>query len=280
MDLRLGQHEALHRLLGREAVAHLLGVDVGFGAEDAEAELLLRHFEREEPDRLAPANRDVLGDVQREGGLADRRPGREDDEVRSLEPGGHPVELGEARRQAREHALPAAGFLDDLEVAADDLPDRLETALDRALGDVEDLAGGLAEQRLRVLVSREPLADDPLARADQPAQRRLFLDDARVMLDVADVGHAVEERREVGGAADLFDRARAVELVLERQHVDLGRALGELAHGGVDAPMVVREEVVGVEDRDDEVERRRIEQDGSENGALRFQVRRQRFVGQ
>ena len=68
--------EALHRLLGGEAVAHLLGVDVGLGAEDAEAELLLRHLEREEADRLALANRDVLGDVQREGRLADRRAGR------------------------------------------------------------------------------------------------------------------------------------------------------------------------------------------------------------
>ena len=73
VDLGLGEDEPLHGLLGREAVAHLLGVHVGLRAEHAEAELLPGHLEREEADRAALADRDVLGDVQREGRLSDRR---------------------------------------------------------------------------------------------------------------------------------------------------------------------------------------------------------------
>ena len=167
MDLGLGQDQPLHRLLGGVSVADLLGVDVGLRTEHAEAELLLGHLQREEADRAALADGDVLGDVQRERGLSDRRPRRDDDQIRALQARGHPVELGESRREARQHALPAAGVLDDLEVVAHDLPDRLEPAPDRAFGDVEDLAGRLAQQGP---ASRSP--DSPSRTIFWPARMR------------------------------------------------------------------------------------------------------------
>ena len=143
-------------LAGGVAVPDLLRVHVGLGAEDAEADLLLGHFQREEADRAPLADGDVLGDVQREGGLPDRGPRREDDQVGALQARGHPVELREPGRETRQHALPAAGLLDDVQVVAGDLADRLEAAPDRVLGDVEDLAGGVAQQGLGVLLLREP----------------------------------------------------------------------------------------------------------------------------
>ena len=156
-----------------------------------------------------------------------------------------------------EHPLPAPGVLDDLEVVA------------RRPGRSARSRPGSRPRRCRrsrrwprpsrasaSCVPGEAVAHDPLARPDEPPERRLLLDDPRVVLDVADVGNAVEQRRQVGGAADLLDRARAVELFLEREHVDLGGALGELDHRVVDAAVRVREEVVARQDGDDEGERR------------------------
>ena len=45
--------------------------------------------------------RDVLADVERERGLAHRRPARDDDEVARLQARRHPVEVGEAGRPRR-----------------------------------------------------------------------------------------------------------------------------------------------------------------------------------
>ena len=82
-----------------------------------------------------------------------------------------------------------------------------------------------------------------MADEDQAAQRRLLLDDARVVLDVGRVRHAVDERRDVGRAADLVELARARELVLERDEVDGLAALDEADHLVEDAAVRVAEEV-------------------------------------
>ena len=67
----------------RKPDAQPLRVDVGDAREQAQDELLLAHLEAEDADALALLDRGVLGDVEREARLADRRPGREDDRGRS-----------------------------------------------------------------------------------------------------------------------------------------------------------------------------------------------------
>ena len=47
----------------------------------------------------------VLGEVQRQAGLADRRAGRDEDEVRLLKTRRHRVEVGEAGADAADLAL-------------------------------------------------------------------------------------------------------------------------------------------------------------------------------
>ena len=73
--------------------------------EQAEHELLLAHLEAEDADDLLLGHRGVLGEVQREAGLADRRAGRDEDEVGLLEARRHRVEVGEARADAADLAL-------------------------------------------------------------------------------------------------------------------------------------------------------------------------------
>ena len=53
--------------------------------------------------------RDVLGDVQRERGLAHARPPGDDDEVARLQPRGHLVEVGEAGRHAGDRRTDRRG---------------------------------------------------------------------------------------------------------------------------------------------------------------------------
>ena len=76
-----------------EAGAEPLRVDVGDARQQAQDELLLAHLEAEDADALALLDGGVLGDVEREARLADRRPGREDDEVALLEAGRQRVEV-------------------------------------------------------------------------------------------------------------------------------------------------------------------------------------------
>ena len=76
-------------------------------------------------------------------------------------------------------------------------------------------------------------------------------------------------------AARLLDGSGPVQLLFERQDVDLGRPLGQLEHRGVDAPVCVGEEIFPRQDRDDERERGGVEKDRAENGALGVQVLRE-----
>jgi hypothetical protein len=68
------------------------------------------------------------------------------------------------------------------------------------------------------------VVDHLVAGEDQVAQRRLFLDDAGVVLDVGRARHAVHERRDVGRPADFVQVAGPAELLAQGHHVDRSRA--------------------------------------------------------
>ena len=87
-----------------EAGAQALRVDVGDAREQAQDELLLAHLEAEHADALALLDGGVLGDVEREARLADRRAGRDDDQVALLEAGRQRVEVREAGADAADLA--------------------------------------------------------------------------------------------------------------------------------------------------------------------------------
>ena len=114
---------------------------------------------------------------------------------------------------------------------------------------------------------------------DQVAKGRLFLDDARVVLDVGAARHAVGERRDVGGAADFLELARSLQLVLQRDQVDGVVALAERDHLVEDAAMRIAEEVARVDQLGGVVERLVVDQDRAEYGLLGLEVVRQRPFG-
>ena len=89
---------------------------------------------------------------------------------------------------------------------------RDEAGLDAILGDREDRALRFVENQVGFLVRFVGAAENLVRREDQVAERRLLLDDLRVVLDVGRARHAVDERRDVGRPADFLEiagRARA-----------------------------------------------------------------------
>ena len=110
------------------------------------------------------------------------------------------------------------------------------------------------------------------------AQRRLFLDDARVVLDVGGARHAVGQRRDVGRTADFVELAGARQLLLQRDEIDRLVPLVERNHLVEDAPMRVAIEVAAVDDLHREVERVVVDEDRAEHRALRFEIVRKRTL--
>ena len=100
----------------------------------------------------------------------------------------------------------------------------------------------------------------------------------RVPLDVRDVGDAVDERRNVRRPADLFELGVLGQLLAQCQQIDLAALLRQPPHGGENRSMRVAEKVLGVDRTDDTVERVIVDEDRSEDRALRVRGLRQRPI--
>ena len=193
----------------QHARAQQLRVDARLHREQALHDRHARHLEGEQAHGDLLADRDVGGHREGEGGLADRRPGADHDELGGLEAVGEVVELGEARGHARVAALGVVEALDRVEGPADDLLGRVVAAALVPVGDLEDLPLGLLDDLadLRGVVVRP--GDDLLRDAREAAPDGGRLHDARVVLHVGARRHRRGEARDVGEAAALLQAARA-----------------------------------------------------------------------
>src|SRR4029453_10684185 len=90
---------------------------------------------------------------------------------------------------------------------------------------------------------------------------------------------AVDERGDVGGAADLVEIAGTSELLLERDQIDRVAALGQPHHLVEDAPMRVAKEILRVDDFRGEVERVVVQQNRAEDRASGLGVVRKGPLG-
>ena len=156
---------------------------------------------------------------------------------------------------------------------------RDEAVADLVVGDREDGVLGLIEDDVGLLLGLVGGRQNLVGREDQVPERRLLLDDPRVVLDVGRARHAVDERGDVGRAADLVELAGSPELLFERDQIDGVAALGQLDHLVEDAPVRVAEEIVRVDHLGGEVERVVVQQDRAEHGAFGFEIVRKRAFG-
>ena len=161
------------------------------------------------PTLLPLLDRRVLGDVEREARLADRRPGGDDDQVALLEAGRQRVEVREAGPDAADLAAVGVQVVEPVVGVVEQRLERAEPDVDALLADREQLGLGAVDRLLdlgRVLVA-DP--GDPAGRADQVAQDRLALDDPGVLGGVDGGRRLVREARQVGAAADRLELVRA-----------------------------------------------------------------------
>ena len=187
----------------------------------------------------------MLGEVQRQAGLADRWAGGDEDEVRLLKARGQRVEVGEAGADAADLALVLVQVVEPVVGRVEQRLERREAGLDALLADREQLllrpVDDLADVR------RPPVADPAIlpGRADEVPQDALALDDAAVVDGVDRGRREVDEARQVGRAPDLVERALALEDLRDRDDVDRLAPLVELEDGPVDRPVVPAVEVLG-----------------------------------
>ena len=191
---------------------------------------------------------EVRRHAEAETGLPHRRARREDDEVSRLEAGGEQVELLVPGRDTGDLGARLVEVRDALEAVLEEHLDVREVARHLLLAELEhDLLGAVDEVGdLTLALLSEP--HDLLARADEAAQRRHLLDDARVVLDVR--GRR-DERGELGHPrlpSCSFELGPLVELVGQRDRVD-GLALRpQRERGAVDLRVALAVEVGRVED--------------------------------
>jgi len=153
---------------------------------------------------------------------------------------------------------------------------RDEAVADLVVGDREDRVLGLIEDQIGLVLAGVGGREDLVGRKNQVPERRLLFDDPRVVLDVGRARHAVDQRRDVGRAADLVEVARPSELLFQRDQIDRVVALRQLDHLVEDAAVGVAEEIVRVDDLGGEVEGVVVQQNRPEHRAFGFEIVRQR----
>ncbi len=252
-------------------------VDLRFRGEHAHEQRLFRHFEREEPGHAA-VRRDVLADVEHETGLAHRRARRDDDEVAGLQAARLAIDVVEAGRHAGDERLVLEQPLDLWKAVTDQRAHRHEAGLDAVFGDGKNRALGLVEDEVGFLIGLVGGAEDLVRREDQVPERRLFLDDLRVVLDVGRSRHPVNERCDVGRAAHLLEVAGALQLLLERHEIDRLAALRQIEHALEDAAMRVAEERLRADHRRRDVEGVVVDEDRAQHRSFRFEIMRKRTL--
>ncbi len=132
----------------------------------------------------------MLGDVEREAGLAHARPAGDDHQVAAVQAVADAVEIDEAGGHAGQQA--SRPLLELLERLVEDVGERHETALHRLLAEPlaepEDRLLGVAQRLARVDAAVQAVAHDLAGRLDQPPPDRPLLDDLDVVVDAPDVG--------------------------------------------------------------------------------------------
>ena len=122
-DVRLGEpvhgsRDALEGVGVGLAGADQVGVDLGLAADEPLHQRLLAHLQGEDDHPAFRQHRGVAGDVEGKGGLAHRRPGRQDDQLAGLKTLGHRVQPAEVGRDPVDdlaalgpplHQLPGLG---------------------------------------------------------------------------------------------------------------------------------------------------------------------------
>ena len=270
------EEERLFLFFRQATLAQALKVHARLGALDTETELLGGHFEREEADDVLLMNRQIRGDIERERGLPHTRAGRDDDEVGLLETLGEGVEARVSRRQAREHRAATVDVLDLDFVLLGNRRKLHEAAADRSLRDLHEIALRVLEDGLGVR-GRDRIANRAPRLEDDEAPERGLAHETRVALDILDVGHPVDERREDGRAACPLEPPGLLELALHHHEVHALAPVREREARLVDEPVRLARKILRHEELHDARQERAVDEDRAQEAPLGVGTRGENF---
>ena len=280
IDLRLVEladrvHQPRPVILLEGAGPQLVLVHPPHRADHAHRQLRPAHFHAEHRHRLLHVERDVLGDVQDQRGLAHRGSAGDHDEVPALQAGGDAIEIDETGRQSDHLALVLAAVehVDALHRFGEQRidPDEPLPCLGARLGDPEHHRLGLIHQRLRVPPQRAIGGIGDLgADCGEVAHDGALANDLGVAADVGGAGGVQGERAEVGLAADVRKLGAALEALGHRQCVGGLAVLDELADVLEDQAVIGAIKILPGEQIGDLVPRGIVEQQPPEHRLLGF----------
>ena len=236
-----GGGEAGPILVVELAGPHLGLVDAPHRGEHTHDDLLGGHLQREDEHRLVGGEGRVLAQVHGKGGLAHGGTGRDDDEVRALQAGGHLVQIVVARRDAGH---PVVGGLEQLLNLVDGLFENELQGLGTlvgagallgdlehlALGEIQQIAGGTA---LGLVARLDYLVGD----RDHLPHHGALAHDFGVGADVGGARGVLGDLHQIGEATGLLQLLGALQLLLQGDEVDGVAGVGEPVHGLEDQPV-------------------------------------------
>ena len=225
--------------VGQHTAADALHIDVGRGAQKAQADLLRRHFQAEKSHAFVCFLGGEQRHAQRHGGFTHGRARAHQHQLAAVKAGEHPIQIVQPGRHARQLAFQQAQFLNAVEGGKQHLLNGFQRF--RAApthDDIEDQPFRVPKHVGHRVGLGIALAADGLGRGDQLAQRGLFLHDFDVSAGVGRGGHEAHRFQQIGGSAHAVQCAPAGKLVPHRHQIDgIARDMQRL-HGGENFPVL------------------------------------------
>ena len=265
-------HEPAGLVVGEQPLLDPLGVHGGFRTEHAHDQLFLAHLQGEKDYGPAVVKGGVLGDIQREGGLAHGGPGGHDDKVRLLQAVGHPIQLRKAGGHPGQLPLSGHKVADLGDGVGDDLGDGRQRILGLAHGDIVDPLLRLIQALLHVLVVVHAVPDHLVPGMDQAPLDAALLHDLGVIAHVGRRGHEGHELRQVHGSAHHVQKASALQLLTEGDQVHGLTGPADVGHGLEDALMGGAVKVLGPQLLQHLLQGFLFEEHAPQHGLLRVQI--------
>ena len=133
-------------------------VEAPDGADQPKCELRCAHFHREDDDRQARGERNMLADVEGQARFSHARPSRDDHKIAGLHAGGHPVEIRISGGHPGDvgRIIPVVEDFNSVDDPSEQCADRYDLlrAAGTLFGDMQDLRLGLVKDLLRAASER------------------------------------------------------------------------------------------------------------------------------
>ncbi len=238
----------------------------------------LGHFQAEHRYRHPRPNRNIFRQIQRQRGFPLRWACRKNNQFRRLQAGKQLVQLAVTRGNSGDAFPFAKNLFQALEIVANQVLDGNQPGLHAIFGQRKNAGLRAVQYHVRSVFAFQRALLDLVRGVNQVAQQRLLSHDPRVVVDVRYPRHPVHQRCQVRRPARRFQFPVPVQFFRQRHQVDSLLRFRQRHHLREHIAMLRQKEVFGFQGLDGGVQRVVVQDDGAEDGALRVNIARQRFL--